>query len=142
MDEQRPIGWWVKRLDTLLEEVVDRVVAPEGLTRRHWQALHALAGGQEDRAALRTALADFSAADAVDAVVSDLAGRGWVEPGDGDRVRLTADGRSAHDRIAVTVTRVRRHLADGLSASEYERTILVLRRMVENVSRALDRTER
>ena len=23
MDEERPIGWWVKRLDTLLEEALD-----------------------------------------------------------------------------------------------------------------------
>ena len=44
MDDERPIGWWVKRLDTLLEEALDSVVAGEGLTRRHWQLLHSLAG--------------------------------------------------------------------------------------------------
>jgi hypothetical protein len=37
------------------------------------------------------------------------------------------------------VGRVRRHVADGLSRQEYERTVLVLARMVENVERALDR---
>ncbi|NEK87227.1 hypothetical protein GCU60_15910 [Blastococcus saxobsidens] len=63
--EQRPIGWWVKRLGTLLDEAVDAVVAGEELTRQH--------------------------------------------------------------------------VVDGLSRQEYERTVLVLSRMVGNVERALGR---
>jgi DNA-binding MarR family transcriptional regulator len=137
MAEERPIGWWVKRLDTLLEEAVDAVVTGEGLTRRHWQVLHSLAAGPADGADVRAALADFSGD--VDAVVSGLIARGWVARlGDG-RIGLTTDGSAAHDRVSRAVGRVRRHVADGLSRSEYERTILVLRRMVDNIERALGR---
>ena len=137
MEEERPIGWWVKRLDTLLEEAVDSVVSGEGLTRRHWQVLHALAEGVEQESDVVASLADFSGD--VSAVLADLAGRGWVDRPRAGVVRLTADGVAAHDRVSRAVGRVRRHTADGLSRQEYERTILVLRRMVENVERVLHR---
>jgi DNA-binding MarR family transcriptional regulator len=139
MAEERPIGWWVKRLDALLEEAVDAVVTAEGLTRRHWQVLHSLATGSEQVDDVRTALADFPGD--VDVVVSDLAGRGWVARLGTGGVRLTPDGAGAHDRVSRAVGRVRRHVADGLSRSEYERTILVLSRMVANIERTLGRDD-
>jgi hypothetical protein len=127
MAEERPIGWWVRRLDALLEEAVDAVVTGEGLTRRHWEVLHALATGAELE-------------DDVDTVVSDLVGRGWVARLGTGRVGLTPEGAAAHDRVNRAVGRVRRHVADGLSRNEYERTILVLSRMVDNIERALGRS--
>ena len=137
MDDERPIGWWVKRLDALLEEALDTVVAGEGLTRRHWQVLHLLAGGVDQEGDVVAALADFSG-DAL-AVLADLSARGWVDRPRAGVAQLTAEGVSAHDRVLRAVNRVRRHTADGLSRQEYERTVLVLTRMVENVERALRR---
>ena len=51
----------------------------------------------------------------------------------------TISGAAAHDRVSRAVGRVRRHTTDGLSRQEYERTVLVLARMVENVERVLGR---
>jgi DNA-binding MarR family transcriptional regulator len=135
MERQRPIGWWVKRLDALLERAVDSAVAGEGLDRRHWQVLHSLADGPGREDELRSALADFPGD--VGTVVTGLVERGWVERSAGDVVALTADGRSAHDRVAAAVGEVRRHVADGVSAQEYEQTVRVLGRMAENVERLL-----
>ena len=135
--EQRPIGWWVRRMDALLDEAVDAAVAGEGLTRRHWQVLHSLAEGEVSEAAVHDALRDFRGE--VGDVVADLAARGWVARPAPGSVQLTEDGTAAHDRISRAVGRVRRHAADGLSREEYERTILVLSRMVENLERALGR---
>src|SRR5438128_1050761 len=59
MDRKRPIGWWVKQLDALLEQAVDSAVAGEGVTRRHWQVLHSLSAGAVPESELRSALADF-----------------------------------------------------------------------------------
>ena len=136
-DQERPIGWWVRRLDALLEEAVDTAVSAEGLTRRHWQVLHSLAEGAVDEAAVHEALRDFPGD--VGAVVEGLTARGWVDRPAPGSVQLTEDGAAAHDRMARAVGRVRRHAADGLSRQEYERTILVLSRMVENMERALGR---
>jgi DNA-binding MarR family transcriptional regulator len=137
MAEEQPIGWWVRRLDALLEEAVDAVVAGEGLTRRHWQVLHSLATGPGQETDVATALVDFPGD--VDTVVSHLVARGWVARLGTGRIGLTPDGAVAHDRVSRAVGRVRRHVADGLSRNEYERTILVLSRMVDNIERALGR---
>jgi DNA-binding MarR family transcriptional regulator len=135
MERQRPIGWWVKRLDALLEQAVDLAVAGEGLTRRHWQVLHSLSEGPGREDDLRSVLADFPGD--IGTVVTGLVERKWVQRSAGDVVALTADGRSAHDRVAAAVGQVRRHVADGLSAEEYEQTVRVLGRMAENVERIL-----
>ena len=132
----RPIGWWVKHLDALLEDVVDGAVAGEGLTRRHWQVLHTLAGAPADETELARALADFDGH--LPAIAADLFGRGWVDRSTGS-LALTAEGRTAHERLERAIGRVRRHVADGLSRQEYERTVLVLSRMAQNIERALGR---
>ena len=129
----RPIGWWVKHLDALLEDVVDAAVAGEGLTRRHWQVLDTLAGAPSDETALARGLADF--AGDVPAVAADLYGRGWVDRSTGE-LALTADGRTAHERLGRAIGRVRRHVAAGLSREGGERRSGVPSRMGGDIERA------
>ena len=46
-EESRPIGYWLKHLDGLLEQTFDHVLARNGVRRRHWQVLDTLRGGPE-----------------------------------------------------------------------------------------------
>ena len=137
MQQQRPVGWWVKRLDELLEQGLDAVVAAEGLTRRHWQALQSVAGGPVPRGELRDALAPFAGAGDLDAVLADLTGRGWLAD-DGAALSTTPDGAVAHERLAGAVAAFRRSVAEGLTAEEYAQVVAGLARMVGNLERALD----
>ena len=108
MDGQRPIGWWVRRLDDLLDRVVERAVAAEGLTRRHWQALSELAGGRGSEAALRGALAPFATPDKVSVILAQLADRAWIDRGPAGDLTLTDAGRAAYDRLLAEVGRLLR----------------------------------
>ena len=137
MTGQRPIGWWVKRLDELLEQVVDRALADDGLTRRHWQVLHALGPGGTDERDLGGTLAPFGGAAELPPVLAELTGRGWVTRGAGGRLEHTGAGRAAAERLLGRITALRRQVTDGLTAEEYERTVAALARMVGNVERAL-----
>ena len=137
MEGQRPIGWWVRRLDDLLDRVVDRAVATEGLTRRHWQALHELACGRGSEAALRRALAAFATPDKISVILAQLIDRGWLDRGPDGELDLTEAGLAAHDRLLAEVTRLRRQVTEGLSGEEYERALAALQRMVANVERTL-----
>ena len=121
----------MKRLDELLEQGLDDVVAAEGLTRRHWQVLDSLAAHPAARADLAAALASFAAPEQVDAVLADLAARGWVTD-----EALTPDGRAAHERLAAAVGAFRRRVADGLTAGEYAQVVQGLARMVANLEAA------
>ena len=122
----------MKRLDELLEQGLDDVVAAEGLSRRHWQVLQSLAGGPVPRAELQAALASFAGPQQVDGVLADLAGRGWVAD-DAGRPELTAAGRTAHERLAAAVGAFRRRVAEGLTAEEYAQVVRGLARMVGNL---------
>src|SRR3954451_17939799 len=101
MDDERPIGWWVKRLDTLLEEALDSVVAGEGLTRRHWQVLHLLAGGGDQQA--HGVAAHAYSPGAPSAVCTGLTGRGWVVRPRAGLLQLTGDGVAAQDCVSRAV---------------------------------------
>ena len=96
MDDERPIGWWVKRLDALREEALDSVVAGEGLTRRHWQVLHLLAEGADQESEVLTANEAFYDAfakrdvSAMEAMWSQRTDIACVHPG--------WDGRRRQDR--------------------------------------------
>jgi hypothetical protein len=42
-EDRRPIGYWLKHLDGLLEGAFDRTLAGQGVTRRHWAGAEHLA---------------------------------------------------------------------------------------------------
>ena len=75
-DDNKPIGWWLKELDRLLEASFEQVLAADGLTRRQWQALNAAAGPEP----IAVALAPFLTGDPgeLSAAVDPLTARGWL----------------------------------------------------------------
>lgn len=116
----RPIGYWLKHLDTLLENAMSQALGD--LSRREWQVLNATAEGR----AAATALAPF---DGVAEAVRALEDRGWLADG-----RLTGEGRAAHAAVSEQVARFRRRSTEGVSDEEYRATVGVLSRMAANVT--------
>ncbi|MFI6602721.1 MarR family transcriptional regulator [Nonomuraea sp. NPDC050536] len=116
----RPIGYYLKQLDNLLEDSMERAL--DGVSRREWQALNTYATLSE-----RTEQA-MSPFDGVEEAVAKLRARGWL---DGDT--LTDAGRQAHTRIAERVAGIRKRTIDGISDEEYLATVGVLSRMCDNL---------
>jgi hypothetical protein len=116
----KPIGYWLKHLDTLLENAMSRALTDHGTSRREWQVLNAAADDQ-----FAGALAPF---DGVDEAVAALTARGWLADG-----RLTEDGRAAHAAVSERVTGFRRQVVEGVSPEEYRATVGVLTRMAANL---------
>jgi DNA-binding MarR family transcriptional regulator len=132
----RPLGYWVKHLDTLLESSLDRVLARSGIRRRHWQVLGVLREGPQTRAQVAEAMLAFWVAASVTQtdVVDDLVRRGWAEI-DGDVYALTADGEEAYSRVSLDVATLRAQVTDGFTAEEYARIIDALARMAANLEK-------
>ncbi|GLY80985.1 MarR family winged helix-turn-helix transcriptional regulator [Actinoallomurus iriomotensis] len=132
----RPIGYWLKHLDGLLESTLDRALAGHTLSRRHWQAMNAIRDAPLTADGLRDALRPFWGEGAItlEDVLGDLAERGWVTEDDG-RYALTAPGRTAHAAVAERVGETRRAVLDGLTEQDYVATVRTLSRMAANLER-------
>jgi DNA-binding MarR family transcriptional regulator len=131
---RRPIGYWLKHVDRLIEETFERTLGDDGLTRRHWQVLNTLDAGPTTAGALAVALEPFVGDDTagIDRVIDDLARRGWLHRPDG-RVQLSHEGRSAHTRIKERVAATRQRLRAGITDDEYLHVIAILERMAANL---------
>lgn len=56
---QRPLDFWLRLVDDLLNERVDSALEEHGVTRRQWAMINLLTSGTASRADLDAALAPF-----------------------------------------------------------------------------------
>jgi len=131
----RPIGYWLKQVDRLLEHAFAQALESEDCTRRHWQVLNVLETGPLDEREIERAVLPFLTADpaALRNVLGDFRERGWAEPVNGTRLRLTAAGRSVHRKLQSSVEEHRRRVSEGISPDDYSTTVEVLERMARNL---------
>jgi len=130
----RPIGWWLAHVDRLIESTMDRVLADEGIGRRHWQALNAIAGGADTAAALDAALAPLAGSGPPARLVLDqLRALHWVQEAAG-RITMTPTGSASRGRLVVAIREYRERITAGVSETDYRTTVETLQRMARNLS--------
>ena len=130
----RPIGYWLKKLDGLIEGHYERQLGDAGLTRRQWQVLNLLEDGPRSMPELQAELEPFlrdSPGELSDAV-SGLVSRGWADSRD-NVISLTEAGQAQFGLVKAKVAELRQALALGISPEEYQATIDLLARMVANL---------
>jgi DNA-binding MarR family transcriptional regulator len=144
---RQPIGYWLKRLDSLIERRFTAVLGDAGVSRRRWQILNTIrTAGPAPRTEVHAALSDFGTARELDDLVDGLVERGWVDearesddpaPSEAEAearvLGLTDAGARAHDRIRTEVERFRSQAMRGIDGHDYDRVIDTLRRMVANL---------
>jgi len=132
-------GYWLKRLDKLIEATQERAFAEEKLTRRQWQVLHILSESPQDAARLTDAIRPFLGPGAVtlDEVTDELARRGWLTRDQAGRFALTPAGQAGHAAVDEQLNELfRSTFLDGLTQDDYYGTMRILQRMAENLERA------
>jgi len=125
--DNKPIGWWLKEVDRLLEASFERVLAADGLTRRQWQALNAAAGPEP----IAVTLAPFLTGDPAElaTVTAPLTERGWLSGED-----LTTEGWAALETLTTKVQQHRRQATAGITNDQYAATLGTLQRMAHNLA--------
>ncbi len=163
---RRPIGWWLKHVDGLLDLVFEAALGAQDVTRRQWQILNGLSEGTPP-AELLASLTVFEESGGVHEALASLVERGWlhsghrmnrdigtapaaasdeppvgatgtrVETSETPHVELTDEGRRQHARIAEGIRAMRTSVTEGLSADDYRAVVTGLARMAENLERRL-----
>ena len=138
----KPIGYWLKHLDGLIEGAAERAFAEEKLTRRHWQIMNVLRESPQDEAGLTEAIRPFWGPGAITLheVTSELTQRGWLTQDDSGRYWLTPAGQAGHAAVEEKVRGIRATFLTGLTEEDYFGTLRVLQRMAGNLERAADKT--
>ena len=135
MNAPRPIGFWLKLVDRLIDEQFASTLEEHGVTRRQWQLLNVLAREPSTVEQLDAAVAPFLSADDQESSaehLTELIESGWVAttPSGYD---ITDRGRGAFERLADVVAVQRTVMAEGVSEQEYEQTVAVLERLARNL---------
>jgi hypothetical protein len=135
MADQRPIGFWLKLVDGLIEDQFARTLEEHGVTRRQWQLLNVLARGEATVPQLDAALAPFlSAAEEETSLdhLTELIESAWVDATP-TGYELTDRGRGALERLSTVVGEQRSLMTAELTEADYVTTTATLERMARNL---------
>jgi hypothetical protein len=131
MTAPRPIGFWLKLVDRLIDQRFEMVLEEHGVTRRQWQLLNVLKRGPAPLEQLDTGVAPFLDDEGESSAehLEELVGSGWVAPG----YSLTEAGVTAMDGLGHAVEELRNGMSEGIADEDYATTLAVLERMARNL---------
>lgn len=136
MTAPRPIGFWLKLVDRLIDERFAAIIEEHGVTRRQWQLLNVLQAGATTVDQLDQAIAPFIEPGGEEAAVAEhlaeLVDSEWITI-DGPVYALTERGLAAFLRLQVVVDSLRDQTSDGLTEEQYQTTLTALERMAVNL---------
>jgi len=140
MNTPRPIGFWLKLVDRLIDEQFASTLEEHGVTRRQWQLLNVLSQESSTAAQLDAAVAPFlvntppEQGEPESSVehLTELIDSGWVDATPSG-YELTERGRNAFDKLAEVVSQARSRMTEGLTVEQYDGTLAALERMARNL---------
>ena len=135
MTDQRPIGYWLKLVDRMIDERFASTLEEHGVTRRQWQLLTVLSRGGASVEQLDTAVAPFlSSADDESSAehLGELIESGWVTS-TATGFEITERGLTAYTRLAEVVAANREIATDGISTDDYNTMVSTLERVARNL---------
>jgi hypothetical protein len=135
MADQRPIGFWLKLVDRLIDAQFATTLEEHGVTRRQWQLLNVLARTPATSEQLDAAVAPFLTPDDDESSgdhLAELIESTWVSATTMG-YQLTDRGRGAFDRLSSVVTEQRTTMSAGVSEAEYVTTVSSLETMARNL---------
>ncbi|WP_423181708.1 MarR family transcriptional regulator [Arthrobacter sp. NyZ413] len=132
----KPIGYWIKRLDAALEGHLDATLARLKLTRRQWQTLKVLAESPLSPGQLEGILNPLWGSDKRrrENELAALVGHGLIIMID-ERITLSESGHAKYLEAQRIVEESRKDLSMGIGIDEYAMALSVLERMTLNAER-------
>ncbi len=134
MADQRPIGYWLRLVDGLIDEQFARTLDEHGVTRMQWQLLNVLARGQASVEMLDAAVAPFLVAGGETTLdhLTELIDSAWVDATP-TGYELTERGHGALDRLTNVVAEQRTVMSAGVAEGDYLTTVNTLEQMALNL---------
>jgi DNA-binding MarR family transcriptional regulator len=135
MTDQRPIEYWLKLVDRMIDERFASTLEEHGVTRRQWQLLTVLSRGGASVDQLDAAVAPFlSSVDNESSTehLAELIESGWVTPSE-TGFQITDRGLTAYTRLAEVVEANREIATEGISPEDYNIMVTSLEQVARNL---------
>jgi DNA-binding MarR family transcriptional regulator len=135
MTDQRPIGFWLKLVDRMINERFASTLEEHGVTRRQWQLLGVLSRGPATVQQLSESVAPVSDSADDESVVdhlSELVESGWVTASPAG-YEITPRGSTAFNRLAEVVQANRELATEGVPEAEYNAMVATLEHIARNL---------
>jgi hypothetical protein len=132
---QRPIGFWLKLVDRLIDDRFDNALTEYDVSRRQWELLNLLSPGPATLVRLNQELEPYYDPDGYESAsthLEELIERGWVDVAF-EYYELTGEGASNHAALHRLVAKNRSAGLEGVPDDEYRTTIIVLERIAKNL---------
>lgn len=129
-----PLSFWIRTLDSLLQDEFARAAEDADIDRGQWQVLTRLRLGGVADDVLRDGLAPFVADDdTVDSVVDRVVGDGLVEH-QANEYRLTTRGLERVDEVEEkTLSDIHGRAFDGVTQEDEDQVLATLERVATNL---------
>ncbi|MCQ1950734.1 MULTISPECIES: MarR family winged helix-turn-helix transcriptional regulator [Arthrobacter] len=134
-NQERPIGFWLKLVDQLVDDQFGASFEEHGVTRRQWQMMNLLVEGPATQKELSDGLRPFFPAVETGTsaeLIEELRESGWVLLEDG-QYQLTDLGSRSLENLRGAVDRIRQLMTDNITEEEYTALLAVLQRMASNL---------
>ena len=132
---RRPVDFWLRLLDRLINEHFGKALDEHGITRRQWEVMNLLSRGPAPHDELAEALARFhrevQPANLTDEL-SELEDSGWLLRRK-QEYELTELGQTSYRRLEPVLRATDEEIARGISREDYATTLEVLERMAINL---------
>ncbi len=136
--DEKPIGYWLKEADKSISEKVNKNLELYQLTRLHWQVLNTVFEKKEmTKEAILNLLRHFVDETKLDEIIDHFVMKKWMiqrnntESGT-TTIQMTEEGQNAFHEILAAQQKTRMELFQGLTKEEYDITMKVLKKIVEN----------
>jgi DNA-binding MarR family transcriptional regulator len=128
-----PIGYWLKRTDSLLTEGINAIQAEFGINRVQWQIIHTIAENPPlEFKALAEVMKPFADENQLVGYLDTLKEMGTLTGH--ETLYLTEKGQRLHTECLHKQKEFREKAMLGVSNEEYEVTLSTLEKIVKNLS--------
>lgn len=136
MNAKRSLGYWLKLVDSLIDEQFEATLEEHGVTRRQWQVLNLLEQQPATEAQLNAGLSPFFASpdepQTLHEHLAELVESGWVAVAEGE-YSITDRGHISLLKLSELVEKIRTHSGQDLDGSEYDATVASLEKIARNL---------
>lgn len=131
-NEEKPIGYWLKKIDSLLTQQIDKVHNNKGINRKGWQILNTIMHKEKiERTDLKELIRPLMTELEMNEILNNLKDKKYLNGL--ETLSLTPEGISFFKELSEIQQKIRMQTMNGISFDEYEIMMNTLKKIAKNL---------